>query len=180
MTRGKPITATVEDDPLTPEDETGAYWITGLLEGEYIVREFVPFDMEQTYPQEGFHVVQLGPGERREGIDFGNWAAPPQTGGDSDNDGDVDHVDLDAWLDGYGQSLTSPSQGNFDGNSVTSGQDYLVWQSGYGNAPASPLPGAGTSATGLVAVWDFEQILDDTASPVCRKTWGWSMICSPQ
>ncbi|MDA1050683.1 MAG: Ig-like domain-containing protein [Planctomycetota bacterium] len=46
----EPSTITVEDDPATPEDETGTYRLSGLPLGPVVVREVVPDGWEQTTP----------------------------------------------------------------------------------------------------------------------------------
>jgi len=50
---GEPSTVTLEDDPGTPEDETGTYAFTGLTPGRYVVGEVVPEGWRQTAPQTG-------------------------------------------------------------------------------------------------------------------------------
>ncbi len=159
---GEPLTTTAVDDPLTTEvDETGNYWFTGLERGNYVVREVVPEGAEQVYASSGFHAINLGHNERIDGVDFGNWLLPDPTGGDGNNDGFVDGEDLLLWLEGYGDEFANPSSGNFDGDGVSSGADFLNWQTGF---TGGPLVAAGSSPPGLVALWDFEQTLIDTAS----------------
>jgi len=160
----EPLTVTAADDPMTQElNETGAYWFTGLDQGNYVVREIVPGDAEQIYPLSGFHAVRLGHNERIEGVDFGNWVSPDPTGGDGDNDGDVDQNDLFLWQEGFGRQFTLPGLGNFNGDTVTNGADFLLWQRGFGTNSTLPSVAAGTAPSGLVALWDFEQNLNDTA-----------------
>ncbi|MEZ6190394.1 MAG: SdrD B-like domain-containing protein [Phycisphaerales bacterium] len=48
--QGEPSTITMEDDPNTPQDETGMYWLTGLTAGNLVIREVVPGGSQQTYP----------------------------------------------------------------------------------------------------------------------------------
>lgn len=159
---GEPLTATAADDLTTPEvNEAGGYWFTGLDEGEYAVREIVPSNTEQVYPGTGVHVVRLGENERIEGVDFGNWIFPDPTGGDGDGDGDVDGDDLDIWIDGYGQQFTNASSGNFNGDTITSGADFLTWQNGFTGPPRLA---DGIAPNGLAALGDFEETLDDTAA----------------
>jgi choice-of-anchor C domain-containing protein len=46
----EPTAITAEDDPSTPENETGQYAFTDLAPGDYVVREVVPDRFRQTYP----------------------------------------------------------------------------------------------------------------------------------
>ncbi|MCA9189180.1 MAG: hypothetical protein KDA99_26325, partial [Planctomycetales bacterium] len=69
---GEPSGVTMTDDPSTHDDETGMYWITGLLPGTYIIREIVPSGWIQTAPSSLFYTVTIGPGQIVEGLDFGN------------------------------------------------------------------------------------------------------------
>ncbi len=66
-------TVTMADDPNTHDDETGMYWLTGLLPGVYAIREQRSGTLAQTspYPQPA-HVITLGAGESLTGLDFGN------------------------------------------------------------------------------------------------------------
>jgi len=68
----EPRTLSMEDDPGTDFDEAGLYWLDGLSEGAYSVREIVPDGYLQTFPPPGEHDVDLAEGETREGVDFGN------------------------------------------------------------------------------------------------------------
>jgi hypothetical protein len=66
---------TMNDDPNTPQDEAGMYWILGLLPGFYEIYENVPPGTVQTFPQFGQSwFVTLLDGQIMEGIDFGNVA----------------------------------------------------------------------------------------------------------
>ncbi|MBN2473948.1 MAG: M10 family metallopeptidase C-terminal domain-containing protein [Pirellulales bacterium] len=47
----EPYQVTMEDDPDTPEDETGRYCFEDVTPGTYIVREVVPAGRYQTYPR---------------------------------------------------------------------------------------------------------------------------------
>jgi fibro-slime domain-containing protein/RHS repeat-associated protein len=72
----EPRQTTASDNPDTPDiDETGQYRFTGLLPGDYIVREVVPQGYTQTSPNHGFYTVSLEAGGVVEGIDFGNQVA---------------------------------------------------------------------------------------------------------
>ena len=75
----EPYTITMADDPDTPEDETGMYWLEDVTPGEQIVREVLPVGVFQTFPTaaEDFkHVVEVGPGEVLADVNFGN--SPPR------------------------------------------------------------------------------------------------------
>ena len=41
----------MDDDPNSPEDETGHYWITDVPAGDYVVREVVPAGFIQSSPR---------------------------------------------------------------------------------------------------------------------------------
>ncbi|MEX2187071.1 MAG: SdrD B-like domain-containing protein [Pirellulales bacterium] len=70
---GEPSTTTMADDPATPQDETGHYWITGLRPGTYRVREVVPAGMTRTFPTAANpHDVTILSGDVITGVDFGN------------------------------------------------------------------------------------------------------------
>ncbi|MCX6873158.1 MAG: hypothetical protein NTW21_05030 [Verrucomicrobia bacterium] len=73
---GEPWVITQSDDPATCEDETGNYCFTGLLPGVYTVREVIPTGYIITYPANNTHQFYLSPGEKRDGVNFGN--AHPQ------------------------------------------------------------------------------------------------------
>lgn len=90
----EPHTVTMDDDPNTDFDETGRYWLDGLLPGEHSIREVVPEGSMQTFPMgpvtalfdglfppfpgfEGAHYVSLENGAVLEGIDFGNRPIEP-------------------------------------------------------------------------------------------------------
>jgi uncharacterized repeat protein (TIGR01451 family) len=86
---GEPMTVTMEDDPETAVDETGAYWFM-VDAGTYVVREIVPAGHVQTYPNLADeyggsvsvdeyggvgHVVDVPDGTSVYGVDFGNAPA---------------------------------------------------------------------------------------------------------
>ncbi len=73
LNQGELAVETMDDDPGTPEDETGMYWITGLAAGQYRVAEVVQVGWEQTFPGgDGSYVVDLAANEIVENVDFGN------------------------------------------------------------------------------------------------------------
>ncbi|MCA9257928.1 MAG: cadherin-like domain-containing protein, partial [Planctomycetales bacterium] len=85
----EPSAISMADDPTTPEDETGMWWLEGLPPGTYAIGEVVPGGalagyqdgLEQTFPAgDGFHHVLLEPGGRLEGLYFGNGPKPPAGG----------------------------------------------------------------------------------------------------
>ncbi|MAE65314.1 MAG: hypothetical protein CMJ18_13665 [Phycisphaeraceae bacterium] len=93
----EPRAITMEDDPDTSVDESGAYWLEDVPSGERVVREVVPDGFMQTFPPSfdflppadasnptapaifpnGVHFVFVEPGGRLEGIDFGNQEVRP-------------------------------------------------------------------------------------------------------
>ena len=73
----EPHTVTMEDNPDTAVNEAGRYWLDGLEPGVYLVREVVPDGFVPTFPVTssglpGAHEVRLEPGDRVDGINFGN------------------------------------------------------------------------------------------------------------
>jgi Ca2+-binding RTX toxin-like protein len=73
---GEPYSITMEDNPDTPEDETGRYVIRGLVPGVYIVREVEKPGWEHTCPCQGRHVIVLDLGQIVREVDFCNKASP--------------------------------------------------------------------------------------------------------
>ena len=69
----EPFTESIEDDPLTADDETGNYVLTNLPDGSYAIRELVPAGFAQTFPATGFHTVAFAGGGSYSDLDFGNW-----------------------------------------------------------------------------------------------------------
>ncbi len=67
----------------TSTDENGDYRFLNLPVGTYTVTEEIKEGWTQTFPQEGYHVVVLKPGQHVEGLDFGNYQS------------------LIGWVDGY-------------------------------------------------------------------------------
>ncbi|MBE9088610.1 DUF4114 domain-containing protein [Microcystis aeruginosa LEGE 11464] len=56
----EPSQITATDDPNTPNvDENGKYQFTGLEVGTYIVREIIPTDYKQTYPNDKEQIVTI-------------------------------------------------------------------------------------------------------------------------
>jgi len=95
----EPMTTTLEDDPNTGLDETGLYWFEDLSPSTYTVREVVPVDLVQTFPQApGSHLVILGPGEVVEGIDFGNRLANGNGGNGEQVAGELLPLDTSALM----------------------------------------------------------------------------------
>ena len=73
---GNPVhetTVTMQDDPLTPEDETGMYWFTDLKPGEYMIREVISPPWEQSSPASGKYNVTLQSGDVIEDQNFLNY-----------------------------------------------------------------------------------------------------------
>ncbi len=71
---GETSVETRSDDPDTSPDEEGSYRFSDIEPGDYIVREVVPSDFEQTAPdpsQDDAHRVTLDPGGEVTDLDFG-------------------------------------------------------------------------------------------------------------
>ncbi len=87
LDRDEVSTRTMEDDPATELDETGAYWLR-TLPGENLILEVVPRGFEQTFPDPRRriaspfnlgHIVVVEAGGLVEGIDFGNRRVERET-----------------------------------------------------------------------------------------------------
>ena len=72
----EPSAVTMADDPSTNADESGRYWLTDVIPGEYIVREVVPDGFVQTFPPRISHRLVVQQNEIIEGVDFGNMREP--------------------------------------------------------------------------------------------------------
>ncbi len=59
----------------TTTDANGQYIFNQLAVGEYVVREVVPTDYQQTAPLDGAHLVYVAEGSVNVGLDFGNIRA---------------------------------------------------------------------------------------------------------
>ncbi len=80
--QNEPHTTTKEGDNSTSKDQTGEYSLNNITPGFYIVREVVPVQFDQTFPEVltcraifctgRAHLVTVEPGEKIKGIDFGN------------------------------------------------------------------------------------------------------------
>ena len=78
----EPRAITMRDDPTTPIDETGLYWLRGIQPGLALIREVVPRGFEQTFPEillceatfcvGRAHMLSLEPGQVEDGLHFGN------------------------------------------------------------------------------------------------------------
>lgn len=74
--QGQPFSAvavTMFDDPLTQDDESGAYKITGLPFGSYAVTEFMQPGWIQSYPNSGFHSLIIDEQQLGGTANFGNF-----------------------------------------------------------------------------------------------------------
>ncbi|HEY6564697.1 MAG TPA: SdrD B-like domain-containing protein, partial [Pirellulaceae bacterium] len=65
-------TVTMMDDPLTPEDETGQYWFSDVLPGNYHVEEVLQSGWFPAFPATGSYDVHLISGENPV-LDFFNY-----------------------------------------------------------------------------------------------------------
>ncbi len=125
---GEPHTVSMEDLNDDLIDDTGKYWLEDLSAGIHFIREIVPDDFVQTFPErwplplplgpwpdgipidptlgipidptfgDGAHVVLLGVGEVVEGIDFGNRRYEPAS------------VHGTKWLDRNGNGQRDPGE----------------------------------------------------------------------
>ena len=71
----EPMTFTMSDNPQTPGDETGMYWLTRVPPGTWQICEVTPPGWRQTFPQPvppGCHTVVITAGGVVEGLNFGN------------------------------------------------------------------------------------------------------------
>jgi Ca2+-binding RTX toxin-like protein len=71
----EPMTVTMQDNPQTPADETGMYWLTGVPPGTWQICEVTPPGWRQTFPipvPPGCHTVVITAGGVVEGLNFGN------------------------------------------------------------------------------------------------------------
>ncbi len=93
--QGEPWAETMHDVAGTAQDETGMYWIDGVPEGLWMMREEWRPGWVQTYPMNpDYHTVDVIVGSAVEGVDFGNMVE--HTGGicgDLDGDGRVTILD---------------------------------------------------------------------------------------
>ena len=64
----EPSAVTMEDDPNTRFDETGMYWLEGLMPGSHVIREVVPTGFVQTFPGRHARVTSSETGRFQEGI----------------------------------------------------------------------------------------------------------------
>jgi len=60
------------EEPFYITEPNGVYHFTNLDPGTYIVAEVQQVECPQTYPPTGTHTIILGPGEKRENVNFGN------------------------------------------------------------------------------------------------------------
>lgn len=73
LDQGEPVQITVEDNLNTADiNETGQYKFTNLAPGTYTVRQVIPNGFVQTAPNLGSYTVELGVGDFRDHVDFGN------------------------------------------------------------------------------------------------------------
>ncbi|MCA9212653.1 MAG: proprotein convertase P-domain-containing protein, partial [Planctomycetales bacterium] len=129
----EPSTVTMEDDPNTPQNEQGMYWLDGIPPGTYIVTEVVPFGFDQIFPADGQpHTVTID-GQTVEGVNFGNY---PKRGGEIhgikwlDNQDPLgEHNDGEPGLAGVTIYLDLNGNGQLDNNepsTVTMSDDPLT------------------------------------------------------
>ncbi len=58
-------------------DVNGQYWFTDVVPSHYFVVELMQDGWQQTYPEDGFHHIDLESGQVVDGLDFGNWEPEP-------------------------------------------------------------------------------------------------------
>ena len=98
---GEPSTTTMSDDPDTPNvNETGMYWLKDLPTGTYVIREVVPTNYVQTFPNAGVHTVTITGGEIIEGLNFGNMREVPA----------VREIHGTKWFDSNGDGKRTPDE----------------------------------------------------------------------
>lgn len=119
---GEPTAVTAEDDPNTRPDETGRYAFSGVEPGLHVISEVVPDGYRQTYPWEiaidplpggplppfigQSHFVEVGPGDRIRGLDFGNQTTEPGS------------VHGTKWRDENGNSQRDPGEPGIAGVTI--------------------------------------------------------------
>jgi len=69
---GEPSDVTNDDDPLTTENELGSYELTGLPDGDVLIREIVPTSMVFTHPLIGYHTIVFEVVDHAADVNFGN------------------------------------------------------------------------------------------------------------
>lgn len=69
---GEPSDVTNDDDPLTTENELGSYELTGLPDGDVLIREIVPANMVFTHPLTGYHTIVFEVVDQAADVNFGN------------------------------------------------------------------------------------------------------------
>ncbi|MBL9161313.1 MAG: PEP-CTERM sorting domain-containing protein [Planctomycetaceae bacterium] len=75
--------------------------------------------------------------------------------GDADMDGDVDDDDLLSWRSGYGGDGLGPANGDYSGDNLADGSDFLVWQrhrNGAAGSPVAAVPEPSTLAVSGMAI----------------------------
>jgi hypothetical protein len=140
----EPNTNTREDNPVTDFDEAGLYVLGNLIPGLHWIREVVPVGSIQTYPQSPLavvgadsHMIRLGPGEHRDGLNFGNRPLPNHGAlpADFNRDGAVDDADRQMWRQTFGSTTNLSADANGDG--VVNAADHVIWRNQRGNAATS-------------------------------------------
>ena len=106
-------------------DKDGNYWFMNLRPGTYLVRERGQNGWYQTAPANGYHLIRLGLGDVKEGVDFGNTTKPGEIHGmkwhDLNGDGvkDSGEPGLANWVirirgrDGFSQTTTTDANGEY-------------------------------------------------------------------
>ncbi len=115
-----------EGEVSTVTGEDGAYSFTGLMPGQYVVREVARAGWIQTQPgANGARIVNVVSGETVTGIDFGNFALA-QIGGQKFNDLDADGVrdEGEPGLAGWIIQLDKNGDGSIDATATTDEYGY--------------------------------------------------------
>ena len=71
---------TMSDDPTTPENEQGMFWIENVKPGQYELREGQRPGWTQTAPADGVFAIRLTSGAELTGFEFGNRPEQPIPG----------------------------------------------------------------------------------------------------
>ncbi len=110
----------------TVTDDQGHYWFMGLMPGAYFVVENMQDGWQQTFPEAGFHYLELESGQVIDGLNFGNWQPEPgEIHGMKfyDQDGDGVKDPTEPGIPGWGIIIES---GDFIADAVTN-QDGEYW-----------------------------------------------------
>jgi hypothetical protein len=116
-----PATGNVIDTQTTAAD--GLYSFTGLIPGDYELREAARSGWAQTHPGTGGYLMSLSSGDMAEDRNFGNYIITSVISGQKfeDANGNTVRDTGEPWLDGWTIELVDPFSGLVIDTQVTSG-----------------------------------------------------------